>query len=152
MKILVYENRKQDPQYWDAATPEKENAAFEKLYRLLRDDWQCYGDLAEALAKPPQEPEPPFTELTLKLPTWLLRQIQESAKAQADGAKREVTVEKVVTDALQRQWPKEWEADASQLKLYVRAEAGDVAAMKKLVGLRRGYEYEGWRLADVEAT
>ncbi len=144
MKVLVYENRKQDPQYWDASTPEKENAAFERLYQLLRDSWEVYVDLAEELEKPTPESEPPLTAVTVALPTQLIKEIR--AVAEAAGA----TAEKVLTDALQRHFPPESHPDPFQVKLYTRAQAGDVAAMKKLMKLRRDYEYEHWTLAEVE--
>lgn len=45
MKILIYENRKSDPTYWDASTPEKEEAALWCLFKLLDEEWECYEDL-----------------------------------------------------------------------------------------------------------
>lgn len=44
MKILVYENLKADPVYWDASIPEKEEAALRCLFKLL-DEWECYSDI-----------------------------------------------------------------------------------------------------------
>jgi predicted ABC-class ATPase len=46
-KILLYENRKSDPVAFDASTPELENTAFLKLFKLLDEDWQVYecGDM-----------------------------------------------------------------------------------------------------------
>jgi hypothetical protein len=48
-KILLYENRKIDPEAFDASTPELENEAFLKLFKLLDEDWDVYSceDLSE---------------------------------------------------------------------------------------------------------
>ena len=42
-KVLVYSNRKIDPIIIDASTPEKEAAAFLKLFKHLDEDWQVYS-------------------------------------------------------------------------------------------------------------
>ncbi len=47
MKILVYENRKCDPEYWDISTPEKRTAAYLAVFQYLDDAWQVYSDLEE---------------------------------------------------------------------------------------------------------
>ena len=44
MKILIYENRKQDPMYIDISTPEKRDKGFMYLFKYLRDQWQVYTD------------------------------------------------------------------------------------------------------------
>lgn len=42
MKILVYTNRKVDDEFYDASTPEKENAAYLAVFKTLDEDWQAY--------------------------------------------------------------------------------------------------------------
>lgn len=42
MKILVYGNRKADDEFYDASTPEKENAAYLAIFKTLDQDWQVY--------------------------------------------------------------------------------------------------------------
>jgi hypothetical protein len=44
-KVLVYGNRKSDDILIDASTPEKEAAAFLKLFNYLDNEWQCYSDM-----------------------------------------------------------------------------------------------------------
>lgn len=45
MKILVYGNRKQDDEFYDISTPEKENAAYLTVFKVLDEDWEVYQDL-----------------------------------------------------------------------------------------------------------
>jgi hypothetical protein len=47
MKILVYDNRKSDPEYFDASTPEKELASYLYLFQCLDSMWDVYCDLRE---------------------------------------------------------------------------------------------------------
>jgi hypothetical protein len=44
-KVLVYSNRKIDPIIIDTSTPEKEAAAFLKLFKHLDEEWRVYDDL-----------------------------------------------------------------------------------------------------------
>jgi hypothetical protein len=45
MKVLIYGNRKEDDTIYDASTPEKEAAAYLRVFKELDEYWQCYGDL-----------------------------------------------------------------------------------------------------------
>jgi hypothetical protein len=45
MKVLVYGNRKQPDVIYDISTPEKEEAAFWALFKMLDEDWQVYSEL-----------------------------------------------------------------------------------------------------------
>jgi len=47
MKVLKYENRKADAVLFDISTPEKEAAAYLRLFKILDEEWQCYVDLEE---------------------------------------------------------------------------------------------------------
>lgn len=42
MKVLVYGNRKQDDEIYDISTPEKEAAAYLKLFNFLDEEWRVY--------------------------------------------------------------------------------------------------------------
>jgi len=46
-KVLVYSNRKQDPQFWDVSTPELHAGAMLELFRCLDKSWEVYNDLDE---------------------------------------------------------------------------------------------------------
>lgn len=45
MKVLIYGNRKEDDTIYDASTPEKEAAAYLRVFKELDEYWQCYADL-----------------------------------------------------------------------------------------------------------
>ena len=45
MRILIYGNRKQDDEIYDISTPEKEAAAFLRLFKTLDNEWQVYTEL-----------------------------------------------------------------------------------------------------------
>ena len=48
-KVLVCGNRKSDDIIIDVSTPEKELAAFLKLFKYLDEEWSCYCDLDTAV-------------------------------------------------------------------------------------------------------
>ena len=54
MKILVYENRKSDPVYFDASTPVKELWAYSTVFNIL-NEWDCYEDLIQYTANHPKD-------------------------------------------------------------------------------------------------
>jgi hypothetical protein len=87
MKILVYGNRKTENIYYDASTPEKEEAAYLALFKILDEEWEVYVEL-----------------------------------------------------------------EAAHKTLYDAAKSGDAKAAKKLIYLRRHYEYEEVREAQVQDT
>jgi hypothetical protein len=45
MKVLIYGNRKQADDIYDISTPEKEAAAYLKLFQTLDKEWDVYCDL-----------------------------------------------------------------------------------------------------------
>ena len=45
LKILVYGNRKEPNRYYDISTPEKEAAAFLRLFYYLDEEWHVYCEL-----------------------------------------------------------------------------------------------------------
>lgn len=45
MKILIYGNRKQDPDVYDISTPEKELAGYLMLFNILDQDWNVYDEI-----------------------------------------------------------------------------------------------------------
>lgn len=46
--VIMYGNRKQDPIILDATTFKKWQQCFVWLFHFLKDNWECYGELAEA--------------------------------------------------------------------------------------------------------
>lgn len=85
MKVLIYGNRKQDDDIYDISTPEKEAAAFLRLFNTLDEEWQVYGGNLGAKEQP----------------------------------------------------------------LYDAAKKGDGAAAKRLLTMRKSYEYEEWHYGEV---
>jgi len=47
MQILRYENRKMDPIFYDISTPEKREAGYRCLFKILNEEWMVYEDLKE---------------------------------------------------------------------------------------------------------
>jgi len=45
LKILVYGNRKEPERFYDISTPEKEKAAFMRLFYYLDEEWLVYAEL-----------------------------------------------------------------------------------------------------------
>ncbi len=85
MKVLIYGNRKQDDEIYDISSPEKEAAAFLRLFKNLDNGWRVY---------------------TLGI-------------------------------------------NAKEKKLYDAAKGGDAGAAKKLLTMRKDYEYEEWHYGEV---
>jgi hypothetical protein len=48
MKVLIYSNRKDEDEgvMYDISTPEKEAAAYLKLFHYLDEEWEVYGELS----------------------------------------------------------------------------------------------------------
>jgi len=51
LKILVYGNRKEDDRYYDISTPEKEAAAFMRLFYYLDEEWHVYQEFPDPRMK-----------------------------------------------------------------------------------------------------
>jgi len=47
-KVLLYENRKEDPVVWDASSPELEEKAFRSLFNKLDEEYNFYAELRKA--------------------------------------------------------------------------------------------------------
>ena len=123
MKILIYGNRKQDPDMYDISTPEKEAAAYLKLFNYLDEHWQVYCDLEDDVED----------LVVCEACTKELHRLCEgdcscdkdpNCKSKSRYALDEVRVAK----AHKRQ--------------YDLAKSGDAAAAKKLINSRKENEYE----------
>ncbi len=131
MKVLMYENRKCDPSFYDASTPAKESAAYLRFFRHLDDDWDVYCELAEddairALCSPCAKDVHKYCE--------------------GDGC-----ICKETKDCLlkSQEFDREQRASSEQRRLYLAAKGGDGAAAKRLLIARRDYEYEHVYAYDV---
>jgi hypothetical protein len=128
-KVLMYQNRKSSPLVWDISTSEKENQAYLALFKYLDESWQVYSDLIDL-----SEPKKPSLSLEVitGLPDGSLK----------DQAKREhYEYENAVKELKTKQY---------QAKLYTSAKKGEVIGAKKLITLRRYYEYEQYDILNIQ--
>ncbi len=136
MKVLRYENRKTDPWYLDASTPEKEVAALKCLFLHLKDSWHCYNDMIHIhyeIAQTEKELDG-LRELKEQLPT-IPKMLRQDAEKKIEESKK---VERHLADL---KWRKEeWD----------KVLAGDVKALKGFLGSRSKYEYEEWEFIEVD--
>jgi hypothetical protein len=132
MKILVYENRKCDPEYYDASTPEKASAAYLALFETLDNNWDVYCELADFKPEVEKVCEPCQKELH--------RLCEKdncccAADEQCSKRARRLRIERAETKQQQ-----EW---------YKAAKSGDAESARWLITARSGYEYERVQTADV---
>lgn len=133
MKVLTYGHRKEDPPtFWDASTPEKEDAAFKMLFERLRYWTSNYADLTRSLEEEKEE---------IQKLEKLKEQLESIPDSLKDEAKRQIEN----LGFLKRE-VKETEY---QKQLYDAALKDDVKAMKLLIKLRKGLEYEEWDFIQV---
>lgn len=122
MRVLKYENRKCPEQLFDISTPEKEAAAYLRLFKELDGYWQCYADLAEV--------EKPV----------LCEPCQAKLHKHCAGCCSCIETEECKRK--NREYRQENLVNRMQRPLYLKAKAGDVDAIKKLMKARSNYEYE----------
>ncbi|MGH9426001.1 MAG: hypothetical protein ACRD2L_06840 [Terriglobia bacterium] len=134
MKVLVYGNRKQGDMMWDVSTPEKEDAAFLALFRYLGDVWKVYSTLNEDL----KDREREFKELEEVLDAYAKKSVPA---ALMKTAKMKLEDRKSIESSLMR--------IRQMAELLKKAQGGDAKAAKKLLSMRKGYEYEEWHIAEV---
>lgn len=132
MTVLIYENRKQDPDMYDISTPEKEAAAYLKLFNYLREDWQVYSDIEEADEVTTLETcEPCGKEIHRLCEGNCACEATPACKQKSRYAQSDV-------------------ARANSLKrLYNAALGGDAIAAKRLLQARKDHEYEGFSIGEV---
>lgn len=122
-EVLVYQNRKCDPEIWDISTPELKEKAYLGLFALLDESWQVYSDLEEL-----EEP---------KKPSMTLEQIAKispgKVKEAAEGEHKEY-----------RALVGQYKDALHQKQLYEKAKKGDAKAAHLLLSTRNGGEYENW--------
>ena len=73
-EVLIYRNRKCDPEIWDISTPERKRKAFLSLFTLLDEHWQVYCDLEEL--EEPKKPSMTLEEIA-KLPKGKVKEAAE---------------------------------------------------------------------------
>ncbi len=124
-RLLVYDNRKIDPCYWDVSNAELEAGAFLALFKTLDEDWNVYFSLKEKTTEdaptfPDGHPEGCFCD---------------SCKSVRDAIKR---------------FPGEQEDSKEQRRLYKLAAQGDADAARALCEQRNTHEYERFHIRRVD--
>jgi hypothetical protein len=123
-KILRWDN-KHECVFYDASTPEKEAAAFMRMFQDM-DEQEFYQFDVE-------NEEKKVTEL---------RALKESVeKNQVSSALIEEAKDKLKYLSYNEKLLK---TKQMQKALYDKAKLGDAKAVRKLADLRHGYEYENW--------
>jgi hypothetical protein len=123
MKILIYGNRKQDPDMYDISTPEKEAAAYLQLFKYLDEHWQVYCDLEDDVDDL-IVCEPCAANLHRHCEGHCACDKDPNCKTKSRYAQDEVRIAK------------------SHKRNFDLAKAGDAAAAKKLLNSRKENEYE----------
>lgn len=133
MKVLKYENRKIDIELFDISTPEKEEAAYRRLFKELDEDWQCYSDLEETeptLCDPCKDGQHKYCQ-------------KDNAGCTCAGT----------PECEKENWYRRSQNYTSKLQqeLYKKAKTGDVKSIKRLMVARRDcdIEYESVWEVDV---
>jgi hypothetical protein len=132
MMILAWVNRKNE-EYWDASTPEKEKAAFRRLFENL-EEWGCYADFDPGDLKASEKMLADLREAMKELEKSSLacvKALREEKEAELHREEREFA--RIILDA----------------DIYKKAKAGDDKALRRLLESRKGHEYEEWQLIDV---
>ena len=130
MKILIYGNRKQDTDMYDISTPEKEAAAYLKLFAYLDEHWNVYADLEDEVEEL-EVCEPCSKNMHRLCERHCACETEVNCKSNSRYEQDEVRVAK----AHKRQ--------------YDLAKAGDAAAAKKLINARKENEYEEISIGNV---
>ena len=124
-RVLKYGNRKTDDCYWDASTSELEAGAFLALFKVLDESWQVYGGLEEK------------EQLLERTSNHVEGCMCDSCKA----FRRE-----------ERNIPGREKERLEHLDLYKKAKKGDALAARKLLTLRKDYEYETFSFVQVDSA
>jgi uncharacterized protein with FMN-binding domain len=121
-RVLVYENRKAPPAYWDASTAELEAGAFLALFKHLDEDWQVYSGLTQEVSQatlPKGHPEACFCD-------------------ECKGVRAEIS-----------RFAREVRDQKDDLALYEMAKKGDADAARALCASRKDHEYEEFKIEQV---
>jgi len=124
-RVLVYENRKSSPAYWDVSTAELEAGAFLALFKHLDEDWQVYGELTQEVSQsvfPKGHPEACFC-------------------GECGYAREEIS-----------RFAREVRERKEDRALYEKAKKGDADAARALCTSRRDHEYEEFKIEKVESA
>jgi hypothetical protein len=132
MKVLKYAGKHADEHY-DISTPEKEEAAYRLLFKMLNEEYQCYLDLTE-------------TSSDICAPCADGHHIYCRGDADFDCVCSETPdcKHKNISRIHSNQ------QTGSQRKLYAQALTGNVAAIQKLFKARKCYEYESVKEIEIE--
>ena len=132
MKILKYENRKCDPAYWDISTPEKKEAAFWRLFKLLEEEWSVYqfDDVEKNISN--------SKSIVAMLTKDLEGTVSENA---AIVIRKELNANIRVL--------KDWQTYEDQILFYKGAKSGNFKSLMNLLKCREDYEYERWSIETV---
>lgn len=125
-RILVYSNRKADPIYFDASTEELEAGAFLALFELLDESWQCYVNLKE-------EEKPYYKRPEGHVDGCLCNECKAFRKEDKEVPKREAE-------------------RLEQFAFYTAAKKGEALAARRLLELRKDYEYEEFSFDFVKSA
>ena len=131
-KVLKYDNRKTEIRLYDISTPEKEAAAYLRLFKELDEYWGCYSDLEEV------EPE-------------LCDSCKDGQHKYCQGKSLTLCTCVETKECKELNWRRRSQSLGSKLQreLYGKAKAGDVNAIKRLMTARRNNEYESVWKVDV---
>ncbi|TLZ49519.1 MAG: hypothetical protein E6K18_08015 [Methanobacteriota archaeon] len=148
MKVLIYENRKQDPIIFDVSTKEKYHDALRALFAHLDVDWMAYDSLKGPLPLPESTTYTGYCpsaeagiEVVMKKPKRVPLEY-ESPCPFACGKSHKLEVK---LDAWVVEERREHEAQAP---LYKDAAKGDIDAIETLLYERAGNEYEGFSVQE----
>jgi hypothetical protein len=124
-RVLVYENRKCDPTYYDASTEELEAGAFLQLFKDLDEGWQVYAGIED-----PHE-------------VWTKRPEDHPDGCMCDQCK--------AFRSQSKKLPEQEKERLAQLELYKKAKKGDALSAKKLMTMRKDGEYEDFKIVRVQS-
>lgn len=149
MRVLIYENRKQDPILFDVSTDEQMQDALRALFAHFDSDWNFYDSLKEPLPLPESssyEGYCPTREIDISVnmtkPRQLMPLTYETPCPAACGGTHTMRLK------LTRYQEEERRDYESQKPLYEAAKKGDVASLEMLLTERSGHEYEGYDIVE----
>lgn len=122
-RVLVYENRKSDPMFWDASTEALEAGAYLELFQVLDESWHVYDGLDQA--------EAPFTTRPDGHPDGCMCEVCKAFRHE------------------QKSLPKNEKVRLAQLELYKKAKKGDALSARRLLSERKDSEYEKFEFERV---
>jgi len=151
MKILKYENRKSDPQYWDMSTPEAEKKAIKELFEILCY-WQIFNFDDEDYSSSYLEQLESLRQQLLnhKVHPLLKDTAQKLILGDNDCGRTKEEHEKYLLNpgygTRVFEIKKNIEKKKRMKELYKKAKSNDVVAIRELLDFVRGDEYCNWEI------